>query len=144
MRPAEETCPAIAGHVHRAASLEQSTNRERDACPYPTGIPTCSPTGRDLGRAIRQLRRERGLTIEELGFAAGVHPTYLSGIERGVRNPSWEKACALAHGLGIPIANLSAHAESTARIRQGTEDILEQERALLARQPPDWARADAA
>jgi hypothetical protein len=52
---------------------------------------------------------------------------------------SWEKACALAHGLGIPIANLSAHAKSTARIRQDTEDILEQERTLLARQPPDWA-----
>jgi transcriptional regulator with XRE-family HTH domain len=96
------------------------------------------PTGADLGRAIRQLRRARRWTIEELAFASGVHPTYVSGIERGTRNPSWEKACALAHGLDITIAHLSAHAESAARIRKSMNNVLAQERARLARQP-DWA-----
>lgn len=108
--------------------------------------PIHPPTGADLGRTIRRLRRARKLTIEELAFASEVHPTYVSGIERGTRNPSWEKACALAHGLGTTIAHLSAHAESTARIREGTEDVLQEERARLAGsgKPTGWAQADAA
>jgi transcriptional regulator with XRE-family HTH domain len=106
--------------------------------------PIHPPTGADLGRTIRKLRRKRKLTIEGLAFASEVHPTYVSAIERGERNPSWEQACALAHGLDIPIAHLSALTESTTRLREGNENVLAQERALLAHQPPDWARADAA
>jgi AraC-like DNA-binding protein len=41
---------------------------------------------RGLGQAIRRLRQADDLTIEDLAHAAGMHPTYLSGIERGVRN----------------------------------------------------------
>jgi transcriptional regulator with XRE-family HTH domain len=96
-----------------------------DACPASAG----SPTNGDLGRAIRQLRREHGLTIEELGFAAGVHPTYLSGIERGVRNPTWGKLCSLADTLGTPVVEIARRAESTARVRIGLEHVLEQEQA---------------
>ena len=106
--------------------------------------PIRPPTGADLGRTVRRLRRERKLTIEDLAFASGVHPTYVSAIERGARNPSWEKACALAHGLGIPIAHLAASTESTARIREGTESVLREERALLARTPTAWAEQNAA
>src|SRR5579862_1981331 len=50
----------------------------------------------ELGVAIRWLRRAQGWTIEGLALEAGLHPTYLSGLERGVRNPSWAKLCALA------------------------------------------------
>lgn len=45
------------------------------------------PSNRDLGQAIRGLRRARGLTIEDLAFAADMHSTYLSGIERGGTQP---------------------------------------------------------
>lgn len=45
------------------------------------------PTNANLGAAIRRLRRARKLTIETLAFAAEMHPTYLSRIERGRRNP---------------------------------------------------------
>jgi hypothetical protein len=41
-----------------------------------------TPNGADLGRAIRRLRHARKITIETLAFAADMHPTYLSGIER--------------------------------------------------------------
>ncbi len=59
------------------------------------------PTNADLGQAIRRPRRERRLTIEALAFAAYVHPTYLSGIERGVRNPTWDKIASLAQALPL-------------------------------------------
>jgi transcriptional regulator with XRE-family HTH domain len=74
------------------------------------------PTNADLGRAVRRLRRERRLTIEALAFASEMHPTYLSEIERGVRNPSWEKVASLARALGVPVSTLAVAAEREAEI----------------------------
>jgi transcriptional regulator with XRE-family HTH domain len=52
------------------------------------------------------LRRARGFSIEALALAAGLHPTYLSGIERGERNPTWAKLCGLAGALGVPVCKI--------------------------------------
>lgn len=41
-----------------------------------------------VGLNVQRLRRARGLSQEELAALADVHQTYLSGVERGVRNPS--------------------------------------------------------
>jgi transcriptional regulator with XRE-family HTH domain len=41
-----------------------------------------------VGRNIRFLREAKGLSQEELGFDCGLHRTYVSGVERGVRNPT--------------------------------------------------------
>lgn len=41
-----------------------------------------------VGGRVRQLRAIAGLTQQELAARSGLHPTYLSGIERGQRNPS--------------------------------------------------------
>lgn len=92
------------------------------------GRPGGRPRGRDLGRAIRQLRRERKLTIEALALISDVHPTYLSSIERGHRNPSWEKLCAIADGLDIELAAVVLRAESAERVRRGLEMVLSEER----------------
>ena len=40
-----------------------------------------------LGRNVRQRREARALTQEKLAEKAGLDPTYISGIERGLRNP---------------------------------------------------------
>ncbi len=74
------------------------------------------PTNADLGQAIRRLRKERRLSIEALAFAADMHPTYLSGIERGVRNPTWERITSLARALDVPISTLVQTAEQEAEI----------------------------
>ena len=76
-----------------------------------TTTPARAPTNAALGRAIRRLRQHRELTIEALAHAADMHPTYLSGIERGVRNPTWSKLCGLADALVIPIAAVAAEVE---------------------------------
>lgn len=135
-------CPSNAGHTNHTTHPKHSRSHRTNPRPEPT--PTRPPTGADLGHAIRQLRHKRQLTIEELAFTSNVHPTYVSGIERGRRNPTWEKTCSLAHGLGVTITDLSARAESAARVRKGTENVLEQERARQAGRPKEWAEAEAA
>jgi transcriptional regulator with XRE-family HTH domain len=85
----------------------------------------------DLGRAIRKLRRERELTIEGLAFAAGIHPTYVSSIERGLRNPSWMVLCSLAGALEITVVDLVRRVESAGRVREGYERVLQDERARM-------------
>jgi len=86
-----------------------------------------TPANVDLGVAIRLLRRARRLTIEDLAFAAKMHPTYLSGIERGRRNPTWDKLTALARALDIPVSVLARDAEVqmqlAARMREARRDL---------------------
>ncbi|HYM45610.1 MAG TPA: helix-turn-helix transcriptional regulator [Solirubrobacteraceae bacterium] len=74
------------------------------------------PTNAELGRAIRRLRRARRMTIEGLAHAADMHPTYLSGIERGVRNPTWDKLTGLARALDVPVATIARDAEAEAQL----------------------------
>jgi len=61
---------------------------------------------------VRQLRQERDLTQEALGRQADIHWTYIGGIERGERNPSWENIVKLARALGVPPSELAARAEA--------------------------------
>lgn len=73
-----------------------------------------APTSAQLGQAVRQLRLARKLTIEALADASEIHVTYLSGIERGVRNPSWNKIRQLAQALEIQPSELVRLAEVVA------------------------------
>jgi len=79
-------------------------------------------TSRDLGVVIRRARRERHLSIETLAFAADMHPTYLSGIERGIRNPTWVKLRSLADALQVPVSAIVQGAEDEAQVQQATRE----------------------
>lgn len=81
-----------------------------------------APKNADLGRAIRRLRWERKLTIETLAFAAKMHPTYLSGIERGRRNPTWAKITSLTGALGVSVPALMETAEQEAEVAQAVRE----------------------
>jgi transcriptional regulator with XRE-family HTH domain len=53
-----------------------------------------------LGKNVSDLRSKKGLTQEQLAELSGLDPSYISGIERGVRNPSVLSLVRLAGGLG--------------------------------------------
>ena len=55
-----------------------------------------------VGRNLKRFREEAGLSQEALAFECGLHRTYVSGVERGVRNPTVEVLEKLAEPLGIP------------------------------------------
>lgn len=59
-----------------------------------------------LGRNVRRLRRQRGLTQEELAFEAEIDLTYMGGIERGRRNPSLLVMARIAKALSVPLPKL--------------------------------------
>lgn len=59
-----------------------------------------------LGRRIRELRLQTGLTQEQLAERADLHPTYLGGIERGERNLSLNNLDKLAEAMQVPLHSL--------------------------------------
>jgi len=59
-----------------------------------------------LGKNIRALRLKQGRSQEQFAFDAGIHRTYVSGVERGARNPSLTVIERFAKALGITTGEL--------------------------------------
>lgn len=59
-----------------------------------------------FGEKVRLRREELGLSQEEFAFQSGIHRTYVSGIERGIRNPSLTMVERLAKALGMRLSAL--------------------------------------
>ena len=59
-----------------------------------------------LGINIRRVREAMGWSQDKLSEESGLHRTYISGIERGVRNPTIAIVQQVALALGIPVADL--------------------------------------
>jgi len=64
-----------------------------------------------FGQVVRQYRGQAGLSQEELADAAGLHRTYVSLLERGLRNPSLHVILMLAGALGVSAVQLLADIE---------------------------------
>ena len=54
-----------------------------------------------LGQNIRAIRLSQGRSQEQFAFDAGIHRTYVSGVERGARNPSLTVIERFAKALGV-------------------------------------------
>lgn len=55
-----------------------------------------------MAKRLKLIRKRQGITQEELGFRAGIHPKYVSEIECGARNPSLYILLKLASALEVP------------------------------------------
>jgi XRE family transcriptional regulator, regulator of sulfur utilization len=74
-----------------------------------------------LGKAIRQLRKERGLSQEELGHMAEIHPTWISHIESGRTNPAWGTVRRIAVVLEVRLSEVVLLAEQLAAEEAGND-----------------------
>ena len=60
-----------------------------------------------VGLNVQKARRAKGVSQEELAHLAKMHQTYLSGVERGKRNPSILVLDRIAAALELDIADLT-------------------------------------
>lgn len=56
-----------------------------------------------FGQRVKQLRLQAGMSQEAFADKCGLDRTYISGIERGVRNPTLEVINVIANGLKIEL-----------------------------------------
>jgi transcriptional regulator with XRE-family HTH domain len=59
-----------------------------------------------FGNALRDVRKERDLSQEELALRCGLDRTYISGLERGRRNPTLKVMLTLATHLDMTLSEL--------------------------------------
>ncbi len=52
-----------------------------------------------------------------------MHPTYLSGIERGIRNPTFEKLIGISQALQIPLSDIVKDATTEANIAARMREV---------------------
>lgn len=68
-----------------------------------------------FGSNIRRQRLRQSLTQEQVAATADLDPTYISGIERGVRNPSILSVLRIAEALGTTVSALSKGIDGPAK-----------------------------
>ena len=59
-----------------------------------------------VGNKIKTFREKKGWSQEDLADISGLHRTYISGVERGVRNPTIEIVFRISCALGVDVAQL--------------------------------------
>lgn len=59
-----------------------------------------------FGKRVKALREAKGWSQEELADRAGLHRTYVSAVERAVRNPTLTVIDRIAKALDSPISKL--------------------------------------
>jgi transcriptional regulator with XRE-family HTH domain len=66
-----------------------------------------SKSQRSLGERIRDARKEKGWTQEDLADEAEIDRSYIGGVERGERNVTFSMLCRIARAIGRDIAFLT-------------------------------------
>ena len=77
--------------------------------------------GRQLGENLKQLRRERGLTLGQLAALAGLSKAMLSDMEKGGANPTVNTIWKLANGLKVPYTRLLEGEAPAATLVRGAD-----------------------
>jgi XRE family transcriptional regulator, regulator of sulfur utilization len=87
----------------------------------------------ELGAQIQALRRDRGLTLQELAAAAAVSASMLSSVERGRKAPTIVVLARIADGLGVPLNELVVGGGSRVIVRRAADqDVIDE--------PGGWRR----
>ena len=82
---------------------------------------------RAVGKRIKAVRQRNGLTQDQLAEQVGLSPKYISGIERGVENPTMDNLIRVAKTLGVESYDLFLFGESEdseKALRKGIDKML--------------------
>jgi transcriptional regulator with XRE-family HTH domain len=97
--------------------------------PTPAEPPAAAPQGElpsglgppDVGTALRRLRRDRDLSLEQLAQASGVSRAMLGQIELGQSTPTVTVVWKIAGALGVPFTALLGEPETTKHVLRASE-----------------------
>jgi len=91
--------------LHRSSiGLRMQQHRRRRATPK---------TAEDcFGEVLRELRKDLGVTQEDLAFKSGYHPTYIGQLERGQKSPSLRAIMRIAGALNAQGSELIRRVET--------------------------------
>jgi transcriptional regulator with XRE-family HTH domain len=64
-----------------------------------------------FGLVLQEIRRERNLSQEQLGFDSGYHRNYIGLLERGLKSPSLSTIMDIAETLEVPAAEILRRVE---------------------------------
>lgn len=67
-------------------------------------MPKIDPTVKKFGQVLRQLREQNKWTQEDLAAELNVDRTYVSQLERGIKNPSLKTMAKLAKVLSVQVS----------------------------------------
>lgn len=79
--------------------------------------------GLAFGKVLRRVRKDTGLTQEQLALAADIDRTFVSLMERGERQPTIRVLFKLANALHIPAAQLVQMTDDRVGIREGSSPV---------------------
>lgn len=103
----------------------------------------------DIGQNIKQIRKERRMTLIQLSSMCGISVSFLSDIERGARLPSIEKLFTLAQKLNVSVDRLFGvpfdiplHHDSLAIVDRLLSDTKGEETLTLLGSYSDWSEQE--
>lgn len=65
-----------------------------------------------FGQVIRNIRQDKHISQEDLADKCGLHRTYISDIELGKRNVSFENMIKISHALNIKLSDIIREVEN--------------------------------
>jgi CheY-like chemotaxis protein/DNA-binding XRE family transcriptional regulator len=80
------------------------------------------PILRFFGMVVREFRKERRMSQEELANRSGLHRTYITDIERGTRNVSLKNITRIAEAIGIGLPEMFARFEVLSKQESAAPD----------------------
>lgn len=65
-----------------------------------------NPELKNFGEHLKKLRKQKGLSQEQLAELSGLHRTYIGGLERGERNPTLLTLIKLSRSIKVELVRL--------------------------------------
>jgi len=90
---------------------------------------------REVGMKVRQLRQERGWSLEKLALESNMNATFLGHVERGLRCPTVYTLQRICDGLGISLSELFLYSADPSN-----ESLAHHVEQVMSTLTPDQAR----
>jgi transcriptional regulator with XRE-family HTH domain len=101
--------------------------------------------GKIFGTVLRRCRSEKNISQEELAFQSGVDRTFVSRLERGIRQPTITTLIGIGRALGVSAADLMRETEQEyLRQRKAAAEIQASCNAPLTHGKPGASECDGA